>query len=738
MVDANRIQLNAPEVTHEPAAVWADTVRPDEAEWAFDDLLELAAGICDAPLAVLTLLGPRGECNPLVAGWWGGHHDRQAAIVALADAVSRHGDTVVVPDLAADPRHGDAPAVADEPGIRACAGVALVCAEGRRLGALSVLDLEPRRFTTAQMQRLHRLAGQLATLLSAPRLRQDLDRLELSTRVSGDDQHARLTLRSLGDGVVTMDPAGRMTFINVLAEHLTGWTQAEALGKRLNQVVTLKDEGGQPYAVPELESSGFAASPLTARTVLVRRDGHEISIEGTFAPMVADDRSLVGTVLAFRNVTVARKVAAELSHQATHDPLTGLANRRVLEKRIVQALKNVDVGGSGHALLYLDLDQFKAVNDTAGHLAGDELLRQLSGLLKQHLRESDILARLGGDEFGVLLENCDAEHAQIVAEKLRATVQQYAFAWKGRAFELGVSIGLVNIRDRSLTLTDILSRADESCYAAKAEGRNRVHVYSPDERAQAEHHNEQEWVREIGAALREGRMFLCSQPVVPAASRGEDATASAHQEVLLRLRAANGAIVPPMAFLPAAERHQLMPMIDRWVAGTVLDTLDQRRDQRYAINLSGATLLDESFLQFLRERIQSLGVPAQQLCFEVDERVVVANLARATEFAAQLRRIGCRVAIDGFGSGMSSFSYLKRLKVDYLKIDGALVQGVVNDPVQYAMVESINRIGQLMRVRTVAQFVEDEATREAMRAIGVDYVQGFGVGRPQPLGDPPT
>lgn len=737
MVDANRIQLNAPAAAHEPAAVWADAARPSrEAAWAFDDLLGLAADICEAPLALLTLLGPRGECNPVVAGWWGGHQDRQARIVSLADAVNRHGDTVLVPDLAEDSRHATLPAVAEAPGIRSFAGVALVCPEGRRLGALSVLDLVPRLLSTAQIQRLQQLAKHLSTLLVAPRMQQDLVRLAVSTRILGDD-HARLTLRSLGDGVVTMDPGGRITFVNVLAEHLTGWTQAEAVGKRLNQVVTLKDEGGQPYAVPELESSGFSASPLTARTVLVRRDGHEISIEGTFAPMVADDRSLAGTVLAFRNVTVARKVAAELSHQATHDPLTGLANRRVLEQRITQALKKVDGSGSGHALLYLDLDQFKAVNDSAGHLAGDELLRQLSGLLKQHLRESDILARLGGDEFGVLLENCDAEHAQIVAEKLRATVHQYSFVWKGRAFELGVSIGLVNIRDRSLTLTDILSRADESCYAAKAQGRNRVHVYSPDERAQAEHHNEREWVREITAALREGRMFLCSQPVLATAASGRRDAVPAHQEVLLRLRAANGAIVPPMAFIPAAERHQLMPMLDRWVAGTVLDTLNEHRDRRYAINLSGSTLLDESFLEFLRERVESLGVPPQRLCFEIDERVVVADLARAIEFTAQLRGIGCRVAIDGFGSGMSSFAYLKRLKVDYLKIDGALVQGVVNDPVQYAMVESINRIGQLMRVRTVAQFVEDEATREAMRAIGVDYVQGFGVGRPEPL-EPPA
>ncbi|MEG3192198.1 EAL domain-containing protein [Lysobacter sp. D1-1-M9] len=701
-------------------------------DWHFADLIALAAHICGTRSALLTLLDPAGQCNPLVLACSGARDDDLVPIVALTSDLAVHGETTVVSDLRADPRHAQHPAVRGAHGIRFCAGVALVTPTGRRIGMLSVLDREPRSLTEGQIHRLQLLARQTSTVLLAPQMQQDLDRMKQAIRLVSDDHQAQLTLRSIGDGIVTVDPTGHITFINTLAEHITGWSMADAIGKRLSQVVTLKDEDGQTFVVPDIEQAGFTANPLSAKTLLVRRDGHEISVEGTFAPIIADDRSLAGTVFAFRNATVARKVAAELNHQATHDPLTGLANRRALERRIGQALKSVVESESGHALLYLDLDRFKVVNDTAGHLAGDELLRQLSGLLKEHLRETDTLARLGGDEFGVLLENCDAGHAEMVAEKLRSTVDQFTYVWKDRSFDLGVSVGMVKIQDDSLSLTDILSHADEACYAAKALGRNRVQIYEPGEHARAQHHTEHEWVEEIKAALNEDRMFLCSQSIVSVGPAESNDQPDGHVEVLLRMRATNGAIVPPMAFIPAAERYRLMPALDRWVLGSVLGHLvDTPGDRRlYAINLSSASLLDESFPEFVRTEITGRRVAPERICFEITESVAIAHLSRAIEMIGELREFGCLFAIDDFGSGMSSFNYLKHLRVDYLKIDGSLVRGVVHDPVHYAMVESINRIGQLMGVRTVAEFVEDDATLEAVRAMGVDCAQGFGVARP--------
>lgn len=716
--------------------VHADMISRDAySDWEFNDLATLAATICGARWGLITLLDPAGQCNPLVLAWSGAQDDDLAPIVSLVSDLAGDGNAVVVPDLREVARFAEHPAVRHAPRLRFCADVALVTHGGRRLGILSVLDRVPRSIDDEQLLRLQMLARQISTVMLAPQLQQDVDRLKAAIRRVSDDQHAQLALRSIGDGVVTTDPEGRVTFLNSVAEHLTGWGVADAMGRRLTQVVTLKDEDGQNFAVPELGWSGVSANPLTARTVLVRRDGHEISIEGTFAPIVADDRSAAGTVFAFRNVTLARRAAAELSHQATHDPLTGLANRRALERRIGHALKTAPVSGSGHALLYLDLDQFKRVNDTAGHLAGDELLRQLSGLLKEHLRETDTLARLGGDEFGVLLENCDTGHAEMVAEKLRATVERFVFVWKHMSFNVGVSIGLVKIPDDAMSLNDVLSHADEACYVAKARGRNRVHTYEPGEHARGQQHTELEWVKEVRAALREDRMFLCSQPITQLVQAEEANDAEGHVEVLLRMRATNGAIVPPMAFIPAAERYRLMPALDRWVVKAVLQHLaDTAQDARlYSINLSAASLLDESFTGYVDGELRSRGIAPERICFEIAESTAIANLNRAIEVIGEMRALGCSFAIDDFGSGMSSFGYLRHLRVDYLKINGSLVHGMVNDPVHYAMVESINRIGHLMGVRTIAESVEDDATLEAVRAMGVDCAQGFGLGRPTAL-----
>lgn len=727
---------------------------------AFDELVALAAQICGARSALLVQLDPGCAHAPQALACFGLAPEEATHIAALAVAALDGGDAMVRNDFPIDRRHvrtrptgaatGSNSPGSDPTDAGFFAGIALSDADGRRLGVLAVLDPDRLPVTDRQTTRLRLLARQLAAIITAPGLQRDMQRLTRAVRRIDDEQHAQLTLRSLGDGVVTMDPAGRITFLNELAEHLTGWALADALGRPLTQVVALKDEDGQLRTMPD--PSGFPDNPLTGRTSLVRRDGHEISIEGSFAPIITDQRALAGTVLAFRNVTVARKAAAELTHQATHDPLTGLANRRALERRIGGLLETLVAGpaatsGSGHALLYLDLDQFKAVNDSAGHLAGDELLRQLSQVLKQHLRGADLLARLGGDEFGVLLENCDAAHALLVAEKLRQAVEQFVYVWQGSAFAVGISIGLVNIHDASLTLTELLGRADEACYAAKAHGRNRVHVYRPGEHDRAQHHTELEWRDQIKAALRDGRMFLCRQPIVPldaSANSGGGASPRhvepahvepAHVEVLLRMRAASGAIVPPLAFMPAAERYRLTQVLDLWVIESVLRHIVETPADTdvFSINLSRASLLDDNFADFVGAEFSARGVAPARVCFELAEAVAVANPGRAVEVIGKLRRFGCRIAIDGFGSNLSSFALLRQLQVDYLKLDGMLVRGIAGDPVQYAMVESINRVAQLMGMRTIAGSVEDDATLAAVRAIGLDCAQGFAVGRPYDL-----
>jgi len=706
-------------------------------DWEFNDLAALAARICGARWGLVTLLDPAEQCSPLVLAWSGSPDDEIAPAVAAVSALARDGDAVLVPDLRDDPRFVQHEAVRAGLRIRFCAEVALVTHGGRRLGVLGVLDRVPHTLTDDQLLRLQLLARQISTVLLAPQLQQDLDRLRSSIHRVGGDRHAQQTLRSIGDGVVTTDLAGNITFMNSVAEHLTGWSLADVAGKRLAQAVSLKDEDGQHFVVPELDRLGFATNPLTARTLLVRRDGHEISIEGTFAPILADDHSTAGTVFSFRNVTLARRAAAELDHQASHDPLTGLANRRAIELRIGHALRTAPGSDSGHALLYLDLDRFKVVNDSAGHLAGDELLRQLSVLLQEHLRETDMLARLGGDEFGVLLENCTTGQAELVAAKLRSTVERFHFVWKDHSFNVGVSIGLVHFVDDSWSLIDVLSHADEACYVAKARGRNRVHVYEPDDHLHGRRHTEQDWKKEIQAALDDQRLFLCSQPIIRLRPDDGGTDAHGHVEMLLRLRASEGTIVPPRAFLPAAERCQLTPALDRWVVAAVARHIaDDPQDRRlHSINLSMATLLDESFPGFVAARLRSFGVPAERFCFEISERVAIANLSRTIEVIDQLRALGCSFGIDDFGSGMSSIGYLRLrdLRVDYLKINGTLVQGIVDDPVHHAMVESINRIGHLMNVRTIAGFVEDDATLEALREMGVDGAQGYAVGRPGAL-----
>ncbi|WP_334187719.1 EAL domain-containing protein [Noviherbaspirillum sp.] len=558
-----------------------------------------------------------------------------------------------------------------------------------------------------------------------------------------EKERAQTTLKSIGDAVVSADVDGKITFLNPIAEQLTGWRNEEAAGRTLSQVLNLVDEEtGMPVAClsPDTTASGRPAG-IGSRTLLMRRDGEQFSVEGSIARLLDRDRQSTGCVIAFRDVSLARKLAAQLSHQARHDPLTGLVNRMEFERRLRLALGKVEVNGIGHGLLYLDLDQFKVVNDTCGHVAGDELLRQISAVLRLNLRDSDTLARLGGDEFGVLLESCPPDAALRIAEKLRQAVAEHIFAWEDKRFTVGVSIGHVNFDDDTLTLAEILSNADAACYVAKERGRNRIYTYLPKDQALATRHVEMEWIGRITSALDEQRFCLYVQPIIDLQrSAAEPFSTPSHSEVLLRMRERDGRMVLPMAFIPAAERYNLMPALDRWVIRSVFAHIAASvaaggRASRvcYAINLSGASLADENFLNFVRREFAESGIAPSQICFEITETIAIANLVNAATLMGELKALGCSFALDDFGSGMSSFAYLKHLPVDFLKIDGCFVRDIVDDPIDHAMVASIHHIGHLMGIRTIAEFVENDLILDKLRSIGVDFAQGNAIGAAAPL-----
>ena len=430
------------------------------------------------------------------------------------------------------------------------------------------------------------------------------------------------------------------------------------------------------------------------------------------------------------------QATARLVYQASHDALTGLINRREFEQRLERTLLSAVQQGREHALCYMDLDQFKVINDSCGHAAGDELLRQLALLLKSNLRERDTLARLGGDEFALLLENCSIPDALELADTFRTEVLRFRFKWGDRIFAIGLSAGIVAINRDSGTAASLLSAADAACYVAKDRGRNQVHVYESSGQDLVRHRGEMQWVTRIQRALEERRLRLSWQEIRRTDSTGEP---PCHVELLLRMVDDDGTEIPPMAFIPAAERYSLMPTLDNWVIEETLHIcqryLAAKREQHclFAVNLSGTSLKDAEFRRMLLARLHENPILGPHLCFEITETAAIGNLAVVNEFIDAMRGFGCSFALDDFGSGLSSFIYLKNLKVDYLKIDGAFVRDVATNPIDRSMVEAIHRIGQQMGLKTVAEYVESEQTLALLREIGVDYVQGSGVHCPEPL-----
>ncbi|MDJ0926990.1 MAG: EAL domain-containing protein [Gammaproteobacteria bacterium] len=549
-----------------------------------------------------------------------------------------------------------------------------------------------------------------------------------------EKESAQITLQSIGDGVITTDAECNVEYCNPVSEELTGWRVDDATGRPIDEIFRgFHEETCEPLENPLAVAIRRNRSIKSVRpTLLIRRDGNEIYIESTASPIRDDKGEVTGGVLVFHDVSEARELNRRLSYHASHDILTGLVNRREFESRLERALKSARARETSYVLCYLDLDQFKIVNDSCGHSAGDALLGQMGALLKGKIRWRDTLARLGGDEFGLLLESCSLDEAMRTAESLREAIREHKFTWDDRTFSLGVSIGVVPINAEAEDVASLLSAADSACQAAKEAGRNRIYSYQDNDIDLLRRRREMQWAARINNALEENRFELFRQTIQPLQVH-ED---GAHYELLLRMRDENGKLVSPDLFISAAERYGITPNIDRWVVSQAFRWLVSDVDERErlvlcSINLSGQSLTDDDFLPYVVEQFQTSGLDATKICFEITETAAIASYAQASRFINALKELGCKFALDDFGTGLSSFGYLKHFPVDYLKIDGSFVKEILHDPIDREMVRSINEIGHLTGKQTIGEFAENNEIITMLKGMGVDYAQGFGVAEPK-------
>ena len=549
-----------------------------------------------------------------------------------------------------------------------------------------------------------------------------------------EKESAQITLQSIGDGVITTDAMGNVEYINPVAEDLTGWKVDDASGRAIDEIFRgFHEETCEPLENPLAVAVRRDRAIKSVRpTLLIRRDGNELYIESTASPIRDGKGVVTGGVLVFHDVSESRELNRRLSYHASHDILTGLVNRREFESRLERALKSAKARETAYALLYLDLDQFKIVNDSCGHSAGDTLLHQLGTLLKGKIRWRDTLARLGGDEFAVLLESCNLDEALKTAEELRVAIGDYKFMWDDRTFRLGVSIGVVPITADTEDVAGLLNAADTACQAAKEAGRNRIHSFEENDIDLMRRRRELQWAARITNALEDNRFELFRQTIQPLQANEE----GAHYEILLRMRDENGGIISPGLFIEAAERFDKTPDIDRWVIRNAFRWLVSDSDERErlllcSINLSGKSVGDEKFLPFVIDQFRMSGLDPTRICFEITEHAAVAGYSQVIRFINAVKELGCKFALDDFGSGMSSYGYLKHLPVDFLKIDGIFVKEMLHDPIDREMVRSINEIAHLTGKQTIAEFAENEDIITMLRGMGVDYAQGYGVSEPK-------
>jgi diguanylate cyclase (GGDEF)-like protein/PAS domain S-box-containing protein len=587
------------------------------------------------------------------------------------------------------------------------------------------------------------IAGIVIAVLATARITRSEAKLEREKEL------AQVTLHSIVDGVITTDAAGLVEYLNPVAEQYLGWTSAQASGRPLAEVYRVLDErSGRPIDPLPFTRASAASEPEAVAVRLVDRSGRECPVRYSHAPILGRDGTGHGMIVVFHDVSQIRAMAQQLIWQASHDALTGLVNRREYERRLTDLVETARTQRREHALLFMDLDNFKAVNDTCGHSAGDELLRQLTAMMLTRMRGSDTLARLGGDEFGALLESCPLDQALRIANALRETVREFRFVWENKTFSVGISMGLVPINSDSGDMNRVVAAADACCYEAKNRGRDRVQVYRPDEISQSGRHEELKIVSQISRAFELGQFRLYRQRIAAI----DHARQEPRYEVLARMLDRSGNLVPATAFMPHAERYNLLTSIERWVISSLVEFLHRQWKSNalvhdplggadrgfYSVNISGASINDKSFPEFLRNLLTRYQLPSGLICFEITETTAISNLTKAAELMHELKGMGCRFALDDFGTGMSSFAYLKYLPVDFLKIAGVFIKDMVNDPMDYAIVDSINRIGHILGMRTIAESVEDADTLARIKELGLDFAQGYFIAEPEALEEEPA
>ena len=562
------------------------------------------------------------------------------------------------------------------------------------------------------------------------------ERKRVQRELLAEHERLRVTLDSIGDGVIAVDADGRVDYLNPVAERLTGWTSAAARGVPSEVVLRIVEATTRRRVKsPAMRClSGGAFTDAGNYTILLGRDCQEYCIENSAAPIRSASGETIGAVLVFRDVSEKIHLHREMTWRATHDRLTGLLNRDEFERRLQLALDGAREGETGDALMYIDLDRFKLVNDAAGHAAGDRLLKHVVGIINRFIRSDDVFARLGGDEFGLVVKDCGIEGAERVAQRICDTLDAFRFQEGAQHFHVGASIGLVQVDKRWPTAAHVLEAADSACYAAKAAGRNRVHAYLATDEVIESHREDMQWVRRLEQALDNGQFALYWQRIHALGLDG----GGVHGEVLLRMINDDGKLILPALFFAPAERFQMASRIDRWVVRQVFELLTNRRDRcahlaTVSINLSGQSVGDRDFHRYVQELMETMAIDARKICFEVTETAAIVNLSDATPFFESMRARGVRFALDDFGSGVSSFGYLKSLPVDYLKIDGQFIRDLANDRVDQATVRCIRDVAKITGKKTIAEFVETEAVETLLREMDIDYAQGFLRHRPAPL-----
>ncbi|MBN2738393.1 MAG: EAL domain-containing protein [Spirochaetales bacterium] len=566
-----------------------------------------------------------------------------------------------------------------------------------------------------------------------------IQREQTETELINERERALVTLETIGDGVIAADNTGLITYLNPAAEELTGWLCEAAKGMSLTKVLkTNYSLGDQKISKTGInETSMDMEMTKNVPVLLTSRNGRVFSIQESTTPIKDQNNKIIGSVIVLHNISDKEKLSKELNYKSSHDNLTGLLNRKTFEKMLQNLINSSKKNNEEHILCYIDVDKFSIINTNESSLAGDQMLIQLSKILQSSVRTSDFIGRLGGDQFGIILSNCEYFQAKRIIEELHQKISTTPFLWNNKEFSVKLSIGLTPINKGSDDLEKILSSANIACVFAKKNGGNRIQLYQHNNSDLKKYQYEMSFIADIQNAIKENRLLLYSQIIQPIS---DFQGTGKHYEILIRMIDKKGELLSPSSFISTAEKHNIMPLIDRWTINKLFSSykIDYNETPRYSlakfsINLSGASLNDENFLEYVFDQFALYDIPPFMICFEITETTAISNLSRIAQFIKELKKIGVCFSLDDFGTGWSSFHYLKELPIDFLKIDGSFVRGICDNPLDLVLVETINHIGHILGLQTIAEYVENTQILEKLKAIGVNYAQGFGIGIPKPL-----